>query len=382
MDMTKQTLPSSHVSLGCDPELFLVKKGTANRKQPVVVGSERYIKKARGNGLVNDGVQVELHTYPTACRANISNELQNLFRELQTLTEKHGLEACFKQVVTVSAKELAALSTKAQQLGCMPSLNIYGRRQRTVNGMVYRRRSAAGHIHIGTGGLNLEATHLIPLLDLLVAIPSMLIEKDPQARERRRLYGKAGEYRKPTYGFEYRTLSNFWLRNYRLMSFVMGQIRVVAGIAYAASLDPEARAQRSKERHIYDDRSTDWNCFDKFLNIVDPKKVERAINRNDLDLAATIWEKVKPVWNSYKIFDGICTHIADAYTSTTGGIENKTIWLDWDYFVSKPIEFWFPEDPLTHWTTKPEGHGTGWESFFTSVVRQKRLENSVAEARK
>ena len=46
-------------------------------------------------------------------------------------------------------------------------------------------------------------------LDLYLGIPSIIL--DPEGSMRRRMYGKAGAFRKKSYGLEYRVLSNFWI---------------------------------------------------------------------------------------------------------------------------------------------------------------------------
>ena len=47
-----------------------------------------------------------------------------------------------------------------------------------------------------------------------------------------------------------------------------------------------------------------------------------------------------------------------------------------DHFLSKPIEYWFPDDPFEHWQNKPEGHNVGWESFLSKVVRDDKATKS------
>jgi len=94
-------------------------------------------------------------------------------------------------------------------------------------------RSGGGHIHIGyDGGVDFEKPQamgeeeyeelifqicwdrvwVVRMCDLFLGIPSLLLDKDPTSKDRRRLYGKAGTHRAcEKYGVEYRSLGNFWL---------------------------------------------------------------------------------------------------------------------------------------------------------------------------
>lgn len=362
-----KTLYRPTVTFGCDPEVFFVKKGTLNRKYPVVVGAEKVLPK---NGhVVPDGVQAELHPGTAACRANLGNYMKSAMASLQTLAKKHDLDVCFRSVVNVRAAELATLSIGAQQLGCMPSLNIYGRPHIQTDGMKYRKRSAAGHIHIGSNLIDrgvvsqtkaayIPPSVLVPLLDILVGLPSVMIDRDPGNVERRKKYGKAGEYRLPAHGLEYRTLSNFWLRDYKLFSLVLGQARTAFYLASGCALGAE---ERKKASYYY--TKPDWDAGTRVLEAVSLPNVEKAINTNDLTLALSEFEKVKPILSGLSIGDGINNQV-------TG---HAHMWPDWDYFISKPLEHWFPKQPLESWLASWEGHGNGWESFFWQTVHIERM---------
>ena len=70
------------------------------------------------------------------------------------------------------------------------------------------RFPTGGHVHIS--GVPLS-TPLLLALDTYVAIPMMLIERRTRARQRRRKYGRMGDFRRKEHGgFEYRTLPS-WL---------------------------------------------------------------------------------------------------------------------------------------------------------------------------
>ncbi len=64
---------------------------------------------------------------------------------------------------------------------------------------------------------------LIKTLDMFVTVPSLFLDPDKQ---RRKLYGKAGEFRFATsyIGCEHRSLSNFWLNSPETMAWVYRQV--------------------------------------------------------------------------------------------------------------------------------------------------------------
>jgi len=68
-----------------------------------------------------------------------------------------------------------------------------------------------GHIHIGYENPDTDTSiAIIQAMDLFLGVSSILLDDDT---ERRVMYGKAGAYRFKKYGVEYRTLSNFWIKD-------------------------------------------------------------------------------------------------------------------------------------------------------------------------
>ena len=367
------------VVLGCDPELFF--EDSKGR----IVGAEKVIPETGlssvGNGLpasyqewgsdkalILDGVQIELNPAPSHCRANLGNSIQASFRTLRKhLAGMNEIRASFKTVVEVDKEELQSLSDKAKILGCAPSNNLYDKNASiSVDPTIYRKRSAGGHIHIGLKSAIYNLSHLmdhreelVPLLDTLVGLPSVLIDRDPEAVERRKVYGRAGEYRLPDHGLEYRTLSNYWLRSYQLFSFVMGMTRLavcVLGTKYINDAPGDG---------TYWPRPTGkmWDAPSRLLEKVDLELVREAINKNDLVLAKRAFTPVK---------EFIKDHVRGIYS----GLQSTDI-ANFEFFCQKVeeegIEFWFPQDPIEHWSNMPEGHHyTGWESFLTKHVEKIR----------
>ena len=93
-----------------------------------------------------------------------------------------------------------------------------------------------GHIHVGYDGPNDNTSlELIKYLDLYLGVPAMLMDNDD---ERKKIYGTAGRFRICKFGFEYRTLSNFWLSSVRLQHWVFNAVHEAIN-AYHNKVDIE-----------------------------------------------------------------------------------------------------------------------------------------------
>jgi hypothetical protein len=359
------------ISMGCDPEFFFSKKGKITGAEKIIPAEGviydknkdkkigRYDGECTAHGTISkiiiDGVQAELNPRPNTCRANLANEIGECFRQLYAkIKDDTSLNIDFSQVVKVSKKELDSLSEKSKTFGCAPSNNVYTQAESkiTVNPQVYRYRSAGGHIHLGeyysvsypeVKEALTKPERLVPLLDILVGNTSVLIDRNPWAKERRKVYGRAGEYRLPAHGLEYRTLSNFWLQSYQLMSLVFGLARVSV-IIVANSL---------KLNEPFDEQ---------IIKSVNKEDIEKAINNNDYELAYKNFLKIRDIY-----FNLIKT---DTYSEDYSYSINSHTVKEFEYFLSRDINYWFKEDPLTHWMKLPEGHGTGWETFLKTTVRK------------
>lgn len=83
-------------------------------------------------------------------------------------------------------------------------------------------RTAGGHIHLGTdlGRSHESCIMLVRMLDLFLGFAFLQLDNSKESIERRKIFGKAGRYRQPSYGVEYRTLSSFWLSSPKLAELV------------------------------------------------------------------------------------------------------------------------------------------------------------------
>ena len=350
------------ITMGCDPEFFFSKKGEIIGSEKIIPKNGLMVQDQYGNPLeskiVIDGVQAELNPKETTCRVFLSNNISRCFKqvlETMKLKEDPDLTIDFTQTIKVNKKELASLSPENQILGCSPSKNAYTKKSfiSVKNGAKYYYRSAGGHIHIGNyasnqyikGALDNPKT-LIPLLDIMLGNTCVLLDRDPGNIQRRKVYGRAGEYRTPSHGIEYRTLSNFWLKNYKLAAFVFGLTRETVNIL----------ANSTKEH----------NYAKEIIKAVKRTDIKKAINKNDFDLALSNFKKIEP------IIDRLTKSGEDYYLP----LNSKNL-LDFNFFIKKDLNHWFKEDPIKHWTTQNPTAAGGWETFLSTTVRTQRLKEEA-----
>lgn len=367
---TKPIAYEPNIIMGCDPEFFFKRKGR-------VIGAERVIsldrkkspnlwddpdyKKTNGN-IIIDGVQAELNPVAGTCRESNAYRISKLFIELDKQLKvkfkpEEMVSICLDQTVRISKSELAKLDPKNQVFGCSPSFNAYGEEIQldAVNPLEYRKRSAGGHIHIGTGTQfkntkdmknPTEATNrFVRLLDIIVGNTCVLMDRDAGNKERRRMYGRAGEYRLPAHGIEYRVPSNFWLQSYTLMSMVFSLCR----FAYAVSKSGQA---------------------DLFLNAVSEKDVRHAINHNDFNMATKIFSTIEPL-----LLGTTPEGMTEGAPRILAGPHMKYFKHFIDMIDKNGLEYWFKGDPIENWLKHNTGSRpySGGESFLAGPVKRDLL---------
>ena len=366
----KFTLPHYQLILGCDPEVFIRNKDTG-----MIIGSEKVLFSPLGGdggtgSVVRDGVQIELHPLPSSCRATLGNSIQTCFLTLQEhlmKTSPNNMVIDISRVVEVDRLDLSRLDEKSRILGCMPSSSAYGRESIKIDPST-NIRTGAGHIHIGLPPdytKHFSATELVTVMDVLVGNTCVLLDRDPSSTIRRKMYGRAGEFRTPVHGVEYRTLSNFWLHSYPLMSLVMGLTKIAVRLAVTGTKDPEMEAVigTSGEVPYYVQSgdpiiTTQWpKAKDELFRNIDLGFVEETINENDFDAAyRTFRNIISPFLRQLYIGFGLDCELIDFFHHFVNRINTKG------------IEYWFPDDPITHWCNKPDGHRCGWETFCRSTI--------------
>lgn len=334
------------VKWGADPELFLKRDGK-------VIGAEKAIPKMGlkspdpyhyGSIVIIDGVQVELNPRPAETIEGFGKNVAVAIATLQKHLANTPVTIGFEDFIDVGREELDSLSPGCRILGCLPSENIYGNRPITIDVKEYTKRSTGGHVHFGISSYSYsfheKRVGLIPSLDVFMGSICTLVDRSPNCAERRQNYGRAGEYRKQPHGIEYRTLSNFWLRNYTLLNMVFG-LAEIALATYAARFI----AGEDIEKDL--------------IKVVDMVGAfEPAINFNRFDLARANFETIRPF---------LANRLPD-----TGFVLNPSTLDKFCLFAEgvrvHGLEHYFPQDSIEHWQQiAGGGKVTGFAEFLATI---------------
>jgi hypothetical protein len=210
------------LKVGADPELFVSRRGGEGfiPAEGLVQGTKKNPQKVEFGAVQVDGMALEFNIDPAD---NVEDFLRNIDLVQKTLAEMIGPDLILNKVPVAlfSDKQWDEVSLESAALGCDPDYNAYLMDTNEPPNPNVPFRTAAGHIHIGWDeDLNIRDENHFQLcgevvrqLDCLVGCWSVLHDDD---KIRRSLYGKAGAFRPKSYGVEYRTLSNFWLRDEHL----------------------------------------------------------------------------------------------------------------------------------------------------------------------
>jgi len=284
---------SGPASMGGDPEFFIAnRKGKIlnadaflpSKENPIMVNSRTIDYKSK---LFFDGIQAEMAVAFSACREYFADNIRYCWVEtMKKIPTDHRI--VLKPAAKIQREVIESADPEARRFGCAPDFNAYTRSTNTPEMDASRHpfRYAGGHIHIGLADYKYRAKddpylkicsteegHLrvVKFLDLLVTIPTLLLDNGPGAVRRRAKYGKAGCFRPTPYGIEYRTPSCWWLRSPMTVSVIYGLARLAWAIA-ALGLDKD------------------------FLEAAktDEQTVSGCINESDTKTVKQIWENIKP----------------------------------------------------------------------------------------
>lgn len=215
--MTRQIL------VGCDPEVFVKKNGVYVSAHGLIPGNKVEPHKVDGGAVQVDGMALEFNIDPANSQQQFVQSVQQVFAIMRSMCPEYEIVAT--PVADFSLDYIASQPLEARELGCDPDYDAYTGAANIKPNVNLPMRTASGHVHLGWGSgfdVNTEehdnaCRMSAKQMDVFLGLPSLFYDDD---QRRRSMYGNPGCYRRKSYGVEYRTLSNAWLRNENLMAWV------------------------------------------------------------------------------------------------------------------------------------------------------------------
>lgn len=237
-------LAAKYFTLGTDPEVFVVDDKSQLLPAFMWLPPKKQAQAVSAYEPFWDGFQAEFSTPAQSCINCLVDAVHFSLERIDKAAKAVNPKARLTISNTFRIKQAVLDETEPEYvaLGCMPSLNAYGKRGKCLdNGRELQDRSAGGHLHFG-GFAEKEApayNQFVKPLDQILGVWAVGVAASFDNPIRRQYYGLAGEHRTPVYGYshpvipgrshggydsydhskkiptdfgiEYRTLSNFWL---------------------------------------------------------------------------------------------------------------------------------------------------------------------------
>lgn len=278
------------ISFGSDPEFMLVKDGQYKSAIDVVHGDPENRICLQGHQFYFDNVMAECAIKPARSKKKVLENFQECFQIYADMVRPYQLHVQASQ--TYCDSELRHPMSRI--VGCEPDFCAYEMAMKEGPKYAIENtgfRSCGGHIHIGhpiLAGDGHEPWMAVYMLDLVLGVTSLWLDKDHTSLARRGIYGKAGRYRPKSYGIEYRSLGNFWLKSPQLVSLMFDLCKFVVDMIVD---------ERVSEFWTFDEdmffetqSSSAWTC-----HMYDAKQLKQGVDCGDKRLVESHYNLVKSI---------------------------------------------------------------------------------------
>ena len=206
---------TEQISLGCDPEMLLVRDGKE------VVRCSSFFKKEGDVG--NDGFALELRPLPGIAPEAVTNTLYSLIKKARRM-----INSTVPQPERVRMVGTSFIRGPNYEQYMKPTQGLWN----TTNTLPYY--TTGFHLHFGIPIYLLRAkepdirqviNYIIRVLDFYVGVPSIVLEEAEENQRRSNItigYGKPGDYRLNYTTLEYRVPGGFNLRHPMLSCGLIG----------------------------------------------------------------------------------------------------------------------------------------------------------------
>lgn len=213
----------TQILIGADPELFVMQNGKFVSAYGLIQGDKKNPFKVNKGAVQVDGMALEFNIDPAASDEEFFLNISTVLGIMKQMVPEH--DYALVPVAEFGKEYIDLQPPEAKELGCDPDFDAWTSRVNEKPNVDLPFRTASGHVHIGWGNdfIPDEAAHranceaAAKQMDFFLGLPSLLFDADTKRRE---MYGNPGCYRPKSYGVEYRTLSNAWLKSEHLIKWV------------------------------------------------------------------------------------------------------------------------------------------------------------------
>jgi len=215
-------------TFGSDPEFMLTRDGVFRSAIGIVPGTKYKRHRIGKNFYYYDNVMAECTIEPAASKQQALANFKRAFSSFAklvnpcTLVVRASQEYPREELGHKDALEIGC----DREFCCYALMDIEPPEEDFQSGQL---RSAGGHLHIGSKFAQDPQGCLatIRMMDLFLGTMSIYLDKDETTKRRKELYGKAGRFRTPKHGAEYRSLGNFWLASPKLVGFIYDMVAFI-----------------------------------------------------------------------------------------------------------------------------------------------------------
>lgn len=271
---------------GTDPEVFVVDE------DDVIIPAFTFLpSKTEGNPFW-DGFQAEFTTTQTHCLSYLVDDIRGKLKNTISKAKEYNKHAklTWKSVLDIPYHIMEQANPTHLELGCAPSLNIYGTEVNMPDPATLPFRFAGCHLHFGLLQKSKQSIEkMIKSLDSFFGIISIALLQGMEDPRRRLYYGLAGEYRLPKHGIEYRTPSSALLAHPALFHLCYDLARASLYLGLSSIL-------------FHSDMQLDDERVIDIINTYDVEEAKKYLKKRKI-ITIAVLGKIYPNADSSKLFN-------------------------------------------------------------------------------
>jgi len=200
-------------TIGTDPEFFILGRDTQKGKKAAdfTPGTKDDVEDLKNGYAVHaDNVMLELNIPPATSKKGFINNILVGKSKLQDIIGDDFLSV----VPSMTFEKEDLKEDHDWEIGCDPDLSAYTKNENPKIEFKDGVRYAGGHVHVGLPPELSEDMDVV--VDMVKAMDYLFLDmvvREDNNQSRKDIYGTPGRFRFKDYGFEYRSLSNFWLKD-------------------------------------------------------------------------------------------------------------------------------------------------------------------------